>query len=443
MRWLLLKDLQLLRRSPLVAALLVIYPIVIAVLIGFALSRSPEKPRVAFLNEVPEDQSFNVGGERFDVVGAREELFTRLDVVRVSSLDQAKQKVEDGEVLGALVLPADLVTKLRSGGLEQPTVDVIVNEDDPVKARLVDDRIQSLITEANLRLSRQFSTITLDYLGLLLSGGEFNFLGQSLDILGLEEAERILTAVRRSVPPGERAALNEVIRFSELARQNLDLADNLLASVSEPIKVNKEVISGDVPPLDIFAIAVAATVTLMFVTVLLVAGSLALEREENAFPRLTRGLVSPTGLLGEKVTLGIVCALAVTLLMLAGVSLFVPLDWGRFGLWPVAITAGGAAFAALGAALGGAAREVRASSLLAFMVALPVSFLSLVPSGSVSPALFDVVQAIRAIFPFQPALDAMQGALDSAGPGLAVPLLHLGALVLAYGTVARLALRRF
>ena len=50
-----------------------------------------------------------------------------------------------------------------------------------------------------------------------------------------------------------------------------------------------------------FAIAVAATVTLMFVTVLLVAGSLALEREENAFARVTRGLVGPGGLLAEKV----------------------------------------------------------------------------------------------------------------------------------------------
>ncbi len=53
MRWLFLKDLQILRRSPLVTALLVVYPVAIAVLIGFALSRGPEKPRVAFLNEVP------------------------------------------------------------------------------------------------------------------------------------------------------------------------------------------------------------------------------------------------------------------------------------------------------------------------------------------------------------------------------------------------------
>ncbi len=56
MRWLLLKDLQILRRSPLQAFLLVAYPVLIAVLVGFAISRSPEKPRVAFLNEVPSER---------------------------------------------------------------------------------------------------------------------------------------------------------------------------------------------------------------------------------------------------------------------------------------------------------------------------------------------------------------------------------------------------
>ena len=44
MRWLFLKDLQILRRSPLLVALLVIYPIVIAVLFGLALSGGPDKP---------------------------------------------------------------------------------------------------------------------------------------------------------------------------------------------------------------------------------------------------------------------------------------------------------------------------------------------------------------------------------------------------------------
>ena len=54
------------------------------------------------------------------------------------------------------------------------------------------------------------------------------------------------------------------------------------------------------PPLDTFAVAVAAAVTLLFVTVLLVSGSLALEREENTFTRLTRGLVSRDGPAGRE-----------------------------------------------------------------------------------------------------------------------------------------------
>ena len=37
----------------------------------------------------------------------------------------------------------------------------------------------------------------------------------------------------------------------------------------------------------------------------------------------------------------------------------------------------------------------------------------------------------------------MSAALDENGPSIGVPLLHLAAITLAYGTLARLALRRF
>jgi hypothetical protein len=447
MRWLLLKDLQILRRSPLQAALLVVYPVLIALLVGFAISRDPGKPRVAFLNQVPQDTPFSIGSEEVDIVGARNTLCERIECVRVESRREAIEKVESGDVLGALILPPDLVTKLQSlSGLnpERPTVEVIVNQEDPVKERLVDDRITALLSEANLRIAREVSRVSTRYLGLLQRGGELGLLGTSIQILGLANTERILRALRPQIASSVGvAALDRVIRFATLANENLELANPLLASVAEPIKVDKEVISGDTPPLDVFAIAVAATVTLMFVTVLLVAGSLALEREENAFSRLTRGLVSKLGLLGEKVGLGMLAALTVTLLMLAGLEVFVSLQWQRIGLWLVAILAGGAAFAATGAALGAATREVRAASLLAFMVSLPIAFLSLVPSGSVGPGLFDVIEVVTALFPFKPALHAMERALDASGPSMGTALLHLAALTVAYAFLARFALRRF
>jgi ABC-2 type transport system permease protein len=444
----LLKDLQIMRRSPLITALLVAYPIVIAVLIGFALSRGPEPPRVAFLNEVPPDTPLEVGGESLDLAGAKSELCDRIECVPVSSEEEARQKVESGDVLGALILPADLVDKLQSlAGLtpESPTVKVLVNEEDPVKAGLVDDRINSLLAEANLRISQEVSNVSTSYLQILLNGGDFSFLGQGIQVLGLKRSEQILRGIRGQLPADspDLDELDSVIRFSHLAAENLGAAGDLLSSVSQPIKIDKEVVSGDTPSLDTFAIAVAATITLMFVTVLLVAGSLALEREENAFARLTRGLVSKSALLGEKVLLGVVVAVVVTLLMLAGLGLFVDLDWGRFALWIPAIVAGGAGFAAFGAAIGGAAKEVRAASLLAFMISLPVAFLSLIPSGTVAPGLFDVISVITALFPFDPALRALTGALDAAGPAIGIAILHLTILAVAYGILARFAVRRF
>ena len=451
MRWLLLKDLQILKRSPLVTALLIAYPVVIGILIGFALSGDEGKPRVAFLNEVTEGESFSLGsGEgEFGATEARDQLCGRVECVDVESRSEAEEMVREGEVLGALILPEDLLDRLRSLTTlnpEEPAVEVLVNEDDPVKAQLVDDRISALITEANLILSQRISEQAAAYIDLLIEGGTFTvpFLGDSIEILGLNAAGEILSAVERELPPGAEArALEDVIEFAGTAEENLEFALPLLGAVSSPIAVEKEVVSGGSTSLSSFAIAIAATVTLMFVTVLLVAGSLALEREENAFTRITRSAVGETGLLVEKLLLGVVASVAVTLVMLAVLTPFVSIAWERIGLIALAILFGGAAFAAFGAAIGSAAREVRASSLLAFMVSLPVAFLSLVPSGTVSGSVFDALTVFRALFPFDPSLDAMISALDSSAPGIGLPLLHLAAVVLGYAVLARLALKRF
>ncbi len=447
MRWLLLKDLQILRRSPLQAFLLVAYPVLIAVLVGFAISRSPEKPRVAFLNEVPSDSRVSVGTTELPEIGVGDRICKRVECVYVKDRAEAEEEVRSGDVLAALILPADLVDRINSLSTPSPStpeVEVIVNEEDPVKARLVNDRINSLLTQANLVIARRIAHEGGKFIGLVVNGGQFTVLGQAIEILGLGNTARILHAVRASLPPGPlRKSLDQVLRFTTLTRSNLGTAGTLLTRLTQPIAVDRQVVSGSAPPLEVFAIAVAATFTLAFVTVLLVAGSLALEREENAFPRLTRGLVSPSALLTEKVALGVGVGLLVTLLMLAGLAFFFPLHWSRFGLWLVAFFAGGAGLGAAGAALGAAAREVRAVSLLAFMVTLPVAFLSLIPSDTVGPALDDVIKVIAALFPFKPALQALTGALDPAGPSIGGAILHLGLLVLAYGLLARLALRRF
>src|SRR4051794_16680310 len=167
MRWLFVKDLQIMRRSPLLTALLVIYPIVIAVLIGFALSRGPSTPRVAFLNEIPEGTPLTIAGKQLDITGARGELCSRIDCIDVSSEDQARQMVESGDVPAPLLRRKGSIPDLKSRARltpSRPTGGVLDNEEGLVKASLVDDRINTPTNQANLKLSKKVTRLAANYL---------------------------------------------------------------------------------------------------------------------------------------------------------------------------------------------------------------------------------------------------------------------------------------
>jgi len=442
-RWLLVKDLRVLKRSPLLVAMLVLYPVIVAVLIGLALSRGPEKPEVAFYNGVPRSENrFDLGGTSINLSDQADVLFKAIDPVRVGSREEAVRLVRSGDVLGAIVIPEDITQKLRTG-IASGTIEVYYNAEDPAKRQYVENTIRSQVQTANAALTRRIAGEAVSLLELIRSGGRYRFLGEDIDVLGLQRSARILREARSGLPPGRlRARVDEVIRFAGLAQENLTFSDEVLGAVGEPIKVRSEVVKGGSTSLSSFAIALAVTVTLMFITVLLAAGVLASEREENAFGRLVRGLVSPTALLAEKAALAAMCSLVVALVMVAGLGLFVDLDWGRAPLWVLAAAFGALGFAALGLAIGALAREVRAASLLAFMLGLPLAFLALVPSGAVAPVLYDAIRGISAAFPFRPSLSAMDAALNGSG-SLAGPLVHLAVLTLAFGALARLGLRRF
>ena len=447
MKWLLLKDLQILRRSPLQLALLIIYPVAVALLVGFALTRGPEQSTVALYNAMPAGSSLGFGGEELDGGEIKDQLCSRVDCIDADSREEATELVENGDATAAVVLPEDLGDKIRSLASlspEQPQVEVIVNGSSTVENEIVDDRIDAMLAEANQLIATRISEAAGEYLQLILSGGNFSLLGQDIEVLGLQRSEAILKELRSSVPPGsQRDQLDRAIRFATLATENLDLAGPMLKAIAQPVSVDKTTVGEEAPSLNTFAIAVTATFALMFVTVLLVAGSLALEKEENAFTRLTGGLVTRTQILVAKIGLGTIIGGAVTFLLLAGLSVFVPVDWARAPLWILAALFGAAAFAAGGAALGAGAREVRAATLAAVMICLPVALLSLVPDDAVGPAIEALISLVTAAFPFRPALDALTAGLDLTGPSMWLPMLHLAVLTVVYGSLARLALKRF
>jgi ABC-type transport system involved in cytochrome c biogenesis permease component len=158
--------------------------------------------------------------------------------------------------------------------------------------------------------------------------------------------------------------------------------------------------------------------------------------------RASATLISREALLAEKTLLAAGCAFVISVAMLAGIGAFVTLDWSRVGLWLAALAFGAVAFGALGVAIGALAREVRAASLLAFLLSLPLAFLALVPGGSVSGGFYDAIGAISFVFPFKAALQALDAAVNGAAPAIGLSLVHLAVLTCVFGALARVGLRR-
>jgi ABC-2 type transport system permease protein len=449
MRWLLVKDLQILRRSPLLVGLLIVYPVVIALMIGFALSSPPGKPKVAFFSEVaPGQGKIHFGSQQINVSQYASQLFQSIQPIRVHSRAEAIAKVRTGEALAALIVPADIPAQIQTlvtTGVGSPTVELILNSRDALERQFVDQAIKARLTDVEQAVSKQVLRVATTDLQQVLNGGAIQFLGQSFPLLGLRNSRTILRGTIASLPPRSplRPALAQVVSFADLAIEGLGFASPVLGSIGTPLTVDQTQLSGRSTPADLYAAAIAVIVSLMFVTVLLAAGLLALERSENTYARLVRGLISPGRLLWGKVTLSAGCAAGVTLVMSVFMALFVHLDWARFPLWVIALAVGALAFGALGVAIGGLAREVSTASLLAVGLSLPIAFVALVPASAVSGVVGSILDGVAFLFPFRSALQAVSNAFSGTSPGIGWPLVHLVVLTGAFWALGRLALRRF
>jgi ABC-2 type transport system permease protein len=449
LRWLFVKDLQILRRSPLLVAVLIGYPVVIALIIGFALSSPPGKPKVAYFSEVaPGKGKIHLGSQQLNVSSYATELFQSIQPIRVHSREEAIAKVKSGQAQAALIVPGDIVSQIQSlvtTGVGSPTVELFLNTKDPLERQFADQAIQSRLNLVQQAVSRQVLKIAISDLQQVLNGGTINFAGQNFQLLGLKNSRAVVEGAIAAVPSNSplRPALRQVVGFANLAIEGLGLSGPVLGSIGNPLTVETTQLAGRTTPTDSYAVAITVVLSSMLLTMLLAAGLLALERTENTYSRLVRGLITPGGLLAEKIGLSAMCAGLVAILMAAFVSIFVHLDWGRFELWVVAVAFAGVTFGALGVTIGGVAREVSAASLMALLLSLPVAFVALVPGTAVSSGVKTLLDVIAFAFPFKAALQAVSNAFSGTSPGIGWPLVHLAVLAAVYAVLARVAVRRF
>ncbi|MHB1539456.1 MAG: hypothetical protein ACYCYN_13340, partial [Solirubrobacteraceae bacterium] len=302
MRWLLGKDLRILARSRLLVGVLVVYPIAVALLIGVAISRGPARPRVAVVDETPPGASVEIGGRQLSVARYTRQLFASIDVVAAPTRAAAAADVSSGRALAAVIIPADIVARISSG-VSQAQIEVLY-DGNALDQSFVRASVDSALAEANLALSKQIEHVAVHDLDLLLEGGRLGLLGGGRELVGLNDlGPRLarLAAAQRSA--SARAELERLARSASFTSTSLSLSKAVLSTVSEPIVLKRRLVDARRTPLDAFAVVVAVSTSLMFFSVLLAAGALALEREENALRRLLRGggrrraLVSARGLI--------------------------------------------------------------------------------------------------------------------------------------------------
>ena len=435
--WLVLvKDLRVLRRSPLLLGVLVAYPIVIALLVGLVAGYANAKPRVAFVDEDGLPAVIAVGGHKFHVQSTIDRVSRNVRLVRLSP-KEANRELRTGKVVATITVPPGFVADLKQM-VRSPTL-VLRTTKGGVAPR-VNQQVQALVYSLNRQLQEAYIAATLEYVRLILHGGDGSFLGRDFRVLGLDGTERLL----RELPRGPR--LDRIRAFVTVARLALAQTGGALAATAHPIELKQAPEEGRTWALSAQVQAYALALTISFLTLLLAAGALAAERDENTIGRLARGLVSLGELVAAKIGLAIVVALALglSIALLFGVIIQVGgivggEPWARLPLLAIGLALAGAALGGLGALLGALAREARTASLVAVLVVLPIVFLGLVP-GEIVPVAGWISDAL----PFAHAVRFFASALYDASPWgtVAREAAWLAGLALVFGAGARLAARR-
>lgn len=433
---LLAKDLRILRRTPVLLAILVIYPLVIAALVGLVAGYASSKPRVALVDEDRLPAKLTLSGHVFDVDETVRRVSSEVRLIRLGP-DEARHELETGKVIATVTVPPGFVTRLEQM-VESPTLELETTRGG-LSAR-VRQQVQALVFNLNRELQQAFIDSNLRYVRLIREGGRGEFLGRSYDLLGLAGTERLL----RDLPPGPQR--DRILEFVRIARLALDETGSALRATAHPIELREAPERGRTAVLSAQVQAYALGLTLTFLALVLAAGALAGERDENVLARLARGLVRPGQLVAAKITLaavvsgvlGLTVAVAFGAVIQAG-DVTGGEPWRRMPLLVASLLLAGAALGALGTLLGALSREARTASLVALLVVLPVVFLGLIPS-EVFPAAGWVSDAL----PFAHAVRLFSSALYDVHPwsSVAREAAWLGGLTALYGAATRLGMRR-
>jgi ABC-2 type transport system permease protein len=352
--------------------------------------------------------------------------------------------MRSGDVVATIVVPEGFVANLASL-VDQP--ELVLRTSRGGLAGRVERQTEALVFNLNRELQDAYIEANLEYVQMIQEGGTGDFLGNEFTIVGLTGAERLLAQLEsRTDDPASEEDIAQLQTFIAEAKLALDQTGQALRATANPITLRLDDEGRRTWLLSAQVQAYALALTMALLCIVVAAGAIASERDENVLARLVRGLVGLGELVAEKIALVTVVGVAVgtlltavlaTVLAIAGSTSFA--SWLRLPVLLVGLALAAAAFAAFGVLLGVLARDTRTAALVALLVALPLILLGILPEVSIGPAAW-----ISAAFPFAHAVELFESTLYDTDPwaGTAREALWLLALTLGFGALARLAMPR-
>jgi ABC-type Na+ efflux pump permease subunit len=404
------KDLRMLARTRVLLALLVIYPLVITAILGaILLHQGP--PSIAYVNEDKTGDVVQIGADRFSVSSYIHQAEGNGVNVVQTDRSTAERMLAEGQVAGVLIVPqgtvARLQTQLAGANLEFEVGDSAIGG-------IVAQRMQGIIYSINLRISEALIQTNRSYLNALVTGGKVDVAGRQFQLYGLRPAGDTLTAARAQLAAsGADAKLlgqfDATVEFARLASAAIGLADNALEATAAPVRISVQHEHGKSSVLTAQAISFALAAAISFVCIVLVAASLAGERDEAVLGRLLRGLASARSIVLGKLLLGAGLALAFTAGLFVVFGILAPQAWARLPLLLGAVVLTSAACSGIGALIAVLARDARTATLAGILLVLPLVPLSLV-------SLHGWGGRVESIFPVAPSRRLFNAVLFDASP---------------------------
>lgn len=429
---LLRKEGKIIGRSHLLVLVLILYPLILVAIIGYAFSQPNQRVPIAVVNEDtverPDDRPCDpspcesivqspIEGETSSLrVSSRNVTIALANFADLTLTDRksAEELLLTGDVQAIIVFPkyfADNIASLSTNG----ELTIIIDQSDPVRAKFMEVLIRGIVQEFQEKIVREKVRLVVQAIEESVPIPETRPPPPPGDSLypGFRAVRQWVQDLKdnheQQLSSAERSQLNATLAFLDNIIATLANSHGIVNSIAEPVQVSLE--QEESGSLFIRDLVVPAALGLsIFWTGTLATSSLVVyERESPAYTRLRITPTSTLSIYGSKVLLTLFIILAQALaILLAAVTLWnTRVD--NLLLTFVVILLSTFASIGLGIFLSGISRDVNGTVLLSVLVTFPMLFLA----GLFYPVSFmpKGAQALAQLFPLTYAVSGLRGSM--------------------------------